>query len=211
VPKVTESPVWQWIPEHPTLESLREAAAGCTGCDLYRDATQTVFGEGAAGADVMLVGEQPGDKEDLAGRPFVGPAGRLLDQALEDAGIDRSKAYVTNAVKHFKWTRKGKIRLHQKPNAAEMAACKPWLESELAVVQPRVVVALGATAAQSMLGSKFRVTQQRGQFVEWPYDPLVTATVHPSSILRAPDEGTRQLELTKFVDDLRKVAEVLRS
>jgi uracil-DNA glycosylase family protein len=192
-----------------TLEELRTAAATCTNCDLYRHATQTVFGEGPAPARVMLVGEQPGDKEDLAGHPFVGPAGRLLDQALDEAGIDRSEAYVTNVVKHFKFTQRGKARIHKKPGAAEVAACRPWLEAELEVVQPEVVVMLGATAAQALLGRQFRVTQQRGQFVEWPYQPLALATVHPSSILRAPEGVDRAPLMAGFVDDLKVVATAL--
>ena len=191
------------------LEEVRQAAAGCQACDLWRTGTQTVFGEGAVGAELMLVGEQPGDKEDLAGRPFVGPAGRVLDQGLEEAGIDRSKVYVTNAVKHFKWKAQGKRRLHQRPNATEIGACRPWLDAELEAVQPRVVVCLGATAAQAILGRSFRVTKQRGEFVEGLMGPVVTATVHPSSILRAPDEATRQAEMGAFVDDLRKVAKRL--
>ncbi len=191
------------------LEEVRQAAAGCQACDLWRTGTQTVFGEGAVGAELMLVGEQPGDKEDLAGRPFVGPAGRVLDQGLEEAGIDRSKVYVTNAVKHFKWKAQGKRRLHQRPNATEIGACRPWLDAELEAVQPRVVVCLGATAAQAILGRSFRVTKQRGEFVEGLIGPVVTATVHPSSILRAPDEATRQAEMGAFVDDLRKVAKRL--
>jgi uracil-DNA glycosylase len=195
------------------LDELRELAAVCTACDLYKTGTQTVFGEGAAGADLMLVGEQPGDKEDLAGRPFVGPAGKLLDEGLEEAGIDRSKAFVTNAVKHFKWTpspRAGsKVRIHAKPNAAEIKACRPWLESELDVVRPKVVVCLGATAAQALLGRQFKVTQQHGQWVEWPYEPMATATVHPSSILRAPDKAAREAAYRGFVDDLTIVARQL--
>ena len=191
------------------LDEVRLAAAGCQACNLWRTGTQTVFGEGAVGAALMLVGEQPGDKEDLAGRPFVGPAGRVLDQGLEEAGIDRSKVYVTNAVKHFKWKAQGKRRIHQRPNAEEIGACRPWLDAELEAVQPRVVVCLGATAAQAILGRSFRVTKQRGQFVEGLMGPVVTATVHPSSILRAPDEATRQVEMAAFVDDLRTVAKRL--
>jgi uracil-DNA glycosylase family protein len=191
------------------LEELREAAAHCTACDLYKDATQTVFGEGSDRARVMLLGEQPGDKEDLAGQPFVGPAGRLLDKALEEAGIDRNDAYVTNVVKHFKFTQRGKARIHKKPNAAEQAACRPWLEAELEVVRPEVVVMLGATAAQALLGRSFRVTQQRGQFVEWPYEPLALATVHPSSILRAPEDADRRALMAGFVADLKVVATAL--
>jgi uracil-DNA glycosylase family protein len=197
------------IPERPDLDSLRSAAAGCTACDLYRDATQTVFGEGAPRSEVMLVGEQPGDGEDRAGRPFVGPAGRMLDQALEEAGIERELAYVTNVVKHFKFERRGKLRLHKKPNAEQVHACFPWLESELAVVQPRVLVLLGATAAQALLGSSFRVSRQRGEFLDSDLAPRVLATVHPSSILRAPDEEARALAYKGFVADLAVVAEEL--
>jgi uracil-DNA glycosylase family protein len=194
------------IPEQPDLDALRQAAAGCTACDLYRDATQTVFGEGSPDAGVMLVGEQPGDGEDKAGRPFVGPAGRLLDRALEEAGIDRELAYVTNVVKHFKFERRGKVRLHKKPNAEEVYACLPWLEAELAVVRPRVLVVLGATAAQALLGSSFRVSRQRGEFVDADLAPRVLATVHPSSILRAPDDEARALAYKGFVADLTVVA-----
>jgi DNA polymerase len=206
---VTSSSAQELIPDHPTLDALRAAAASCAACPLHRDATQTVFGSGGGDSQVMLVGEQPGDKEDLAGEPFVGPAGKLLDQALAEAGIDRRRVYVTNAVKHFKFTRRGKLRLHKKPSTLEVAACRPWLEAELAVVRPEIVVLLGATAAQVLLGSSFRVTKERGRFVEWSYGPRVTATVHPSSILRAPDEGSRQAELARFVQDLELVAEAL--
>jgi uracil-DNA glycosylase len=198
------------IPERPSLAGLRQAAAGCTACDLYRDAIQTVFGEGAAGAEVMLVGEQPGDGEDKAGRPFVGPAGRLLDKALEEAGIDRDLAYVTNVVKHFKFERRGNARIHKKPNAEQVHACFPWLEAELAVVAPRVLVVLGATAAQALLGSSFKVSRQRGEFVASDLAPRVLATVHPSSILRAPDDEARALAYKGFVADLAVVAEELR-
>ena len=197
------------VPERPTLPALREAAAGCTACDLWKSGTQTVFGEGAAESDVVFVGEQPGDQEDVAGRPFVGPAGRVLDEAMVEAGIDRTKVYVTNAVKHFKWEPRGKRRIHQKPSSAEMAACKPWLEAELAVVKPRVLVCLGATAAQSLLGRNFRVTKQRGVPIPSPLAPNVVATVHPSSILRAPDEEARQEAMSDFVNDLRTVAELI--
>jgi uracil-DNA glycosylase len=197
------------VPERPTLPKLRAAAAGCTACHLWKLGTQTVFGEGARGSEVMFVGEQPGDQEDLQGRPFVGPAGRLLDDAMVEAGIDRTKAYVTNAVKHFKWEPRGKRRIHQKPNAAEMAACRPWLEAELAVVSPMVLVALGSTAAQSLLGRGFRVTKQRGVPVESDLARHVVATVHPSSILRAPDEEARRQAYADFVSDLRAVAELL--
>ena len=197
------------VPAQPTLPALRDAAAACTACDLWRSGTQTVFGEGAREAEVMLVGEQPGDQEDVEGRPFVGPAGRLLDRALEEAGIERGLAYVTNVVKHFKWTPRGKRRIHQKPNAAEIAACRPWLEAELAVVSPRVLVALGATAAQALFGRTFKVTQRRGELLETPLAPFATATVHPSSILRAPDEQSREAEYAAFVDDLRAVARLI--
>ena len=199
----------EYVPEHTSLAALREAVQGCRGCPLYADATQAVFGEGAALAEVMLVGEQPGDREDLAGRPFVGPAGRLLDEALAEAGIDRSHAYVTNAIKHFKWQGRVKRRIHQKPTWSESVACRPWLEAELAAVRPRVVVALGATAAQSLLGKDFRVTKQRGEAVDSPLAEHVVATVHPSSILRQWDEEARRVELAAFVDDLRVVAGLL--
>jgi uracil-DNA glycosylase len=203
------SPAHDLIPDDPDLEKLRRAAAGCKACDLWRDATQTVFGEGAADAAVMLVGEVPGDGEDKAGQPFVGPAGRLLDRALEEAGIDRGQAYVTNVVKHFKFERRGKTRLHKKPNAAEIHACRPWLDAELAVVRPEVLVCLGATAAQALLGAGFRVSQQRGQWVPSPLAPLVTATLHPSSILRAPDDEARKQAYKGFVADLARVADAL--
>jgi DNA polymerase len=197
------------IPARPTLNGLRRRAAGCKACDLWRIGTQTVFGEGATTAEVMFVGEQPGDQEDLAGRPFVGPAGAVLDSALDEVGIDRSKVYVTNLVKHFKWQPRGKRRIHQKPNWSEITACRPWLDAELALVQPRVLVCLGATAAQALLGRDFRVSRQRGELVNSPLAPHVLATVHPSSILRAPDEGARRQQMREFVADLRKVAELL--
>jgi uracil-DNA glycosylase len=197
------------VPPGADLNALREAAGSCTACPLYENATRAVFGEGPADARVMLVGEQPGDKEDLAGRPFVGPAGRVLDEALASAGLDRNETYVTNVVKHFKFTRRGKARIHQKPNAAEVAACKPWLEAEMAVVRPEIVVCLGATAAQALLGRQFRVTQQRGQFVEWEREPRVLATVHPSSILRAPEGTDRAALMADFVNDLKVVAAAL--
>jgi DNA polymerase len=196
------------VPEKPSLPKLRDAAAGCTACDLYKTGTQTVFGEGTAKAEVMFVGEQPGDQEDLQGKPFVGPAGKLLDEALEEAGIDRSKVYVTNVVKHFKWQARGKRRIHQKPNWSEIAACRPWLEAELSVVEPRVLVCLGATAAQALLGRQFRVSRQRGEPVESELAEHVLATVHPSSILRA-DPETRDLEYAEFVRDLKTVAALL--
>lgn len=187
-------------------QKLRDEAAQCTRCDLYRRATQTVFGEGRPGAPLMLVGEQPGDREDLEGRPFVGPAGRLLDHALEEAGIDRSKVYLTSVVKHFKWKPQGKRRIHQKPNWREIAACRPWLDAELAVLKPRVLVCLGATAAQALLGRDFRVSRQRGELVDSPLAPKTIATVHPSSILRAED---RDVQFREFVRDLEKVAALI--
>jgi uracil-DNA glycosylase len=195
------------VPARPSLAKLRKAAAGCRACPLWKTGAQTVFGEGAARADAMFVGEQPGDQEDQIGRPFVGPAGKLFDRALEEAGLDRSTAYVTNVVKHFKWTARGKRRIHQKPNWSEVAACRPWLDAELSVVKPRVLTCLGATAAQALLGKQFRVTKQRGQPVESELAPIVIATVHPSAILRADD---RDAEFAAFVDDLRTVARHLR-
>ena len=199
-------PVSDLLPDQATLPGVREIAAGCKACDLYKRGTQTVFGEGPPKAELMLVGEQPGDAEDLAGHPFVGPAGRLLDTALEEAGIDRSQVYVTNVVKHFKWEPRGKRRIHAKPNAAEIGACRPWLEVEIALVKPRVLVCLGATAAQALLGKSFKVSQQRGTVVPSPLAPIVSATVHPSSILRAPDDETRREEMQRFVKDLRTIA-----
>jgi DNA polymerase len=196
------------IPPNPTLRNLADAAQGCRACDLWKSGTQTVFGEGRAKAELMLVGEQPGDQEDLAGRPFVGPAGKLLDRALEEAGIDRELAYVTNVVKHFKWEPRGKRRIHQKPNAAEIAACRPWLDAELALIRPEVLVCLGATAAQALLGRQFRVSRDRGIPVESDLAPVVMATVHPSSILRSEN---RDEETALLVEDLRRVAEALRS
>ncbi len=198
------------VPVNPSLDSLRKAAAGCKACDLWKLGTQTVFGEGRAGAHVMMVGEQPGDKEDLAGRPFVGPAGALLDKALAAAGIDRNDVYVTNIVKHFKWEPRGKRRLHKKPNAVEIGACRPWLEAEIRVVKPQVVVLLGATAAQGILGRNFRVTQHRGEWIKSEIAPYVLATVHPSSILRAPDDDARHHEMAQFIADLKVVAQQLR-
>ena len=195
----------------PTLKTLREEAAGCTRCDLYKRGTQTVFGEGPRRARVMLVGEQPGDQEDRQGHPFVGPAGKLLDQALVAAGIDRRDVYVTNAVKHFKWEARGKRRIHQKPNAREIAACRPWLDGELAAVRPEIVVALGATAAQALFGRSFKVTKMRGREVPSTLAPHALATVHPSSILRAPDDATRHRELAAFVADLAEVAKLLQA
>lgn len=198
------------VPPKPTLPKLRRAAAGCRACDLWQRGTQTVFGQGPSRARVMFVGETPGDREDLEGRPFVGPAGRLLDTALQRAGIDRSAIYLTNAVKHFKWEPRGKKRIHQKPNSVEIAACRPWLDAEIAVVKPEVLVCLGATAAQALLGRSFRVSTQRGKFVASALAPRVMATVHPSSILRAPDDATRRTETARFVSDLRRVAKAMR-
>jgi DNA polymerase len=198
-----------FLPARRTLPALRQAAAGCRGCPLWQRGSQTVFGAGPAHARVMLVGEQPGHEEDLAGAPFVGPAGRLLDRALADAGLDRPDVYVTNVVKHFKWLPKGKRRIHAKPTPTEISACLPWLEAELDVVRPRVLVCLGATAAQALLGPKFRVTRQRGEWISAPWAPHVTATVHPSAILRAPDDATRRLEMARFVADLARVREQL--
>jgi DNA polymerase len=197
-----------FLPPTLDLESLRQASAGCRGCGLWQLGTQTVFGEGAQDAEAMFVGEQPGDQEDRQGRPFVGPAGRVLDDALVEAGIDRDKTYVTNAVKHFKWQARGKRRIHQKPNWAEMSACRPWLEAELEAVRPRVLVLLGATAAQTMLGRQFRVTQFRGRLIESELAEHVTATVHPSSILRGEPEE-REANFAALVDDLRVVAKLI--
>jgi uracil-DNA glycosylase len=198
------------IAAHPTLQSAREASKQCRACDLWKRGTQTVFGEGSSHARVLFIGEQPGDKEDLEGRPFVGPAGAVLDKALVEAGIDRKQTYVTNAVKHFKWEPRGKRRIHKKPNSLEIAACRPWLDVEIDLVKPEVVVCLGATAAQALLGRSFRVTQQRGQLMPFSAAPFVLATVHPSSILRAPDDETRHREYELLVDDLRVVAKALR-
>ena len=198
------------IPNESTLAELRDAAAECTACPLHRNATQTVFGEGPERAVLMFVGEQPGDSEDLAGHPFVGPAGRLLDRCIREAGLDRARAYVTNAVKHFKWVPRGTRRIHSKPNSMEIAACFPWLEAEIAAVKPRVVVALGATAAQALFGKAFRVTRDRGRLIPSRWAPRALATVHPSSLLRAPDEETRRREIAHFIDDLRRAADALR-
>jgi uracil-DNA glycosylase family protein len=200
--------------EEQTLPVLRDAAQRCQGCGLYAFATQAVFGEGPRDATVMLVGEQPGDREDVAGEPFVGPAGQLLDRALVEAGIDRETVYITNMVKHFKWKRTGYIpgkrRLHDKPNQYEVSACRPWLEAEIANVKPKIVVCLGSTAAQGLLGKTFRVTKQRGEFFASELAPFVTATIHPSAILRAPDDVSREHEFGEFVADLRRVADRLR-
>src|SRR2546423_7619719 len=199
------------IPDRPTVEKVRAASKDCQACDLWLRGTQTVFGEGAKKAELMLVGEQPGNDEDLSGHPFVGPAGKLLDRALVDAGIDRSTVYVTNVVKHFKWEPRGKRRIHKKPNAGEIAACRPWLDTEIALVKPRAIVCLGATAAQALLGRQFKVTAQRGELVRSPVAPLVRATDHASSILRAPDDETRRRETNRFIEDLKNVARALRS
>ena len=193
------------LPERRTLRTLTRAARGCRACHLWRRATQTVFGEGRASAAVMFVGEQPGNDEDLAGHPFVGPAGRILNDALEQAGIDRQRTYVTNVVKHFKWEPRGKRRIHAKPKAGEIGACRPWLDAEIAVIHPRIIVCLGATAAKALMGNAFKVSVDRGRFVESPLAPLVTATVHPSSILREPDSNARREAMKAFVRDLKKV------
>lgn len=195
----------RFLPAEQTLPALRDAARGCRGCPLWERGTQTVFGSGAAGAELMLVGEQPGDEEDVAGAPFVGPAGRLLDRALTAAGLDRRRAYVTNAVKHFKWTPRGKKRIHQKPAPGEVRACAPWLHAEIAAVRPAALLCMGATAAQALLGPRFRVTERRGELVAAPWAPVVMATVHPSSILRAPDAAARRAALARFVQDLERL------
>lgn len=209
MPKTRTGPEKTLFSMHASLEELTKAAKECKACDLWKRGTQTVFGDGSSHAKVMLVGEQPGNQEDLEGKPFVGPAGKLLDAALVAAGIDRAKVYVTNAVKHFKWEPRGKRRIHKKPNAAEVAACRPWLDGEIAALQPKVIVCLGATAAQALLGRDFRVTQHRGEFLKSPLAPYLMATVHPSSILRAPDEETRHEEMKRFIQDLKKIAKIL--
>ena len=193
------------IPARPTIAKLRTVAAGCKACDLWKKGTQTVFGEGKQTSTVMFIGEQPGNSEDLEGRPFVGPAGGLLDKALEEAGIDRSKVYVTNVVKHFKWEPRGKRRIHKKPNATEIMACRPWLDAEIRVIKPRAIICLGSTAAQAVIGPKFRVSIDRGKFVNSTLAPFVTATVHPSSILRAPSDEARRKETKRFIEDLKKI------
>lgn len=200
------------VPQKPTLDSLRQAAAGCRACDLWKKATQTVFGEGVSRPSMMLIGEQPGDKEDIAGHPFVGPAGRVLDEALAAAGMDRKAVYVTNIVKHFSWTpaERGKRRIHKKPRYSEIKACRPWLDAEIAVTCPQVIVCLGATAAQSLLGREFSVMRDRGKFVPSPLAPYVMATVHPSSILRARDEESRHAQKQAFISDLRVAAAQIR-
>jgi uracil-DNA glycosylase family protein len=190
-------------PDSSSLSTVRQAAERCTACHLYKRATQTVFGEGPKKASIMLVGEQPGDHEDVAGKPFVGPAGKIMDRALEEAGIDRKEVYVTNAVKHFKWEPRGKRRIHQKPNSREVAACRPWLEAELRLVRPKLLVILGATAGQAIFGPSFRVTRERGKVLSSKFAPKVVATVHPSSLLRQPDEESRRREYKNFVADLQ--------
>jgi DNA polymerase len=210
MPKRPPNDAAELIPDRPTIESLRDAARDCQACDLYERGTQTVFGDGSPRATLMLVGEQPGDAEDLSGHPFVGPAGKLLDRALGEAGIDRGSVYVTNVVKHFKWERRGKRRIHKKPNAGEIRACRPWLDAEIALVKPRAIVCLGATAAQALLGRGFKVTAHRGEFLRSALADLVLATVHPSSLLRAPDDDTRRRETRRFIDDLRKVQHALK-
>ena len=201
----------EFLPERTTLTAMREAVQGCRGCDLYEDTTQAVFGEGPDDARVVMVGEQPGDKEDIAGRPFVGPAGGLLDRAIEGAGLARDDVYITNVVKHFRFVLRGKKRIHKKPGAEHIRACAPWLEAELARIGPEVLVLLGATAAQAILGRSFRVTQQRGEFIESPLAPLVTATIHPSAILRTETDEERQEAFDGFVRDLRFVARALKA
>ena len=210
MPKDEQETAARYIPPRPTIKKLQTVAKGCKACDLWKKGTQTVFGEGKQTSTVMFIGEQPGNSEDLEGRPFVGPAGGLLDKALVEAGIDRSKVYVTNAVKHFKWEPRGKRRIHKKPNAIEIRACRPWLESEIAVVKPRAIICLGSTAAQVVIGPKFKVSTQRGTFVESPLAPFVTATVHPSSILRAPSDEARRSEMQRFINDLKKIRKAIQ-
>jgi uracil-DNA glycosylase len=209
VPSAEPNDATPFLPERSSLKTLREAAAGCRGCHLWRGATQTVFGNGRKASRVMLVGEQPGDKEDRAGEPFVGPAGRELDRGLEAAGIVRADAYLTNVVKHFKFEERGRRRIHQTPKRFEIEACRPWLEEELRVVRPEALVLLGATAAKALLGSSFKVTQHRGELLESELAPIVTATIHPSAILRGPDDASRQEEREAFAEDLRVVAQAL--
>ncbi|MGH9458249.1 MAG: UdgX family uracil-DNA binding protein [Thermoanaerobaculia bacterium] len=209
MPRAEQQTAAPLIPARPTLTTLRKASSGCTACELYKRGTQTVFGAGLVRSRLMFIGEQPGNDEDLAGLPFVGPAGRLLDRSLEEAGIDRKEVYVTNVVKHFKWEPRGKRRIHKKPNAVEINACFPWLEAEIAVIHPELLVCLGATAAQAILGRKFRVTVERGLILDSELGVRALATVHPSSILRAPDDETRRAERRLFVEDLRVAAGVL--
>jgi uracil-DNA glycosylase len=204
-------PAQEFIPARPTLQSLDRAAQGCTACDLYKNATQAVLGAGPRSASAFFLGEQPGDQEDLAGKPFVGPAGRVLDECLAEAGIPREEVFVTNAVKHFKWEPRGKRRIHAKPNLTEVRACHPWLEAELALVKPQGIVCLGATAAQSLMGPKFKITVERGKFFETPWASWLTATLHPSAILRMPDEVARREAREQLVEDLRAVARRLKT
>jgi DNA polymerase len=208
-PRATEETAAAYLPQRRTLKTLRDAARTCHGCGLWKNATQTVFGEGPRDARIVLVGEQPGNEEDLSGRPFVGPAGRILDQALEEAGIERAESYITNAVKHFKWIPKGTRRLHQKPGAREVGACLPWLDAEIALLKPEVLVVLGATAASGVLGPAFRVSRDRGNVVSSRFAAHTLATVHPSALLRLPPEADRDAELARFVDDLRVAAKLL--
>jgi DNA polymerase len=209
IPRNPDDPAQKKIPSTHTLEGLEKISKDCKACDLWERATQTVFGEGESNSKVMFVGEVPGDQEDRAGKPFVGPAGNLLNKALAEAGIDRSKVYITNAVKHFKWEPRGKRRIHKKPNSAEIAACRPWLDAEIARVRPKVIVCLGATASQALLGMAFRVTQHRGEFIESSLAPYVAATIHPSAILRAPTDAEREEEMKRFVADLKKIAKII--
>jgi len=212
MPKAATHPsALDFIPDRPTLPRLREAAQGCTACDLYRNATQAVLGAGPRQAPACFVGEQPGDQEDLAGAPFVGPAGKVFDAALAAAGIAREEVFVTNAVKHFKWEPRGGKRIHAKPSAGEVKACRPWLETELAIVKPRVIVCLGATAAQSLMGPRFKITVERGKFFESPWAPWLTATYHPAAILRMPDAAAREEARAMLIADLRGVEERLRA
>jgi uracil-DNA glycosylase family protein len=197
------------IPFSDSIEALAQAAKTCRACDIWSRATQTVFGEGNAHAEVILVGEQPGNQEDLAGHPFVGPAGKLLDKALVAAGIARDKVYITNVVKHFNSVQRGKWRIHKKPNAEEIAACRPWLDAEIAIIRPAVIICLGASAAQALISRDYRVTRRRGELQKSAFGPMITATVHPSSILRAPDDEARHLQMREFVADLKKIARAL--
>jgi len=210
MPKKPTDSAAELIPDRPSVKSVREAAKDCRACELWKRGTQTVFGEGSPKAELMFVGEQPGNEEDLTGHPFVGPAGKLLDRALADAGIDRTGVYVTNVVKHFKWEPRGKRRIHKKPSAREIAACRPWLDTEIELVKPRAIVCLGATAAQALLGKQFKVTAHRGELIPSTLAPIVVATVHPSSILRARDDETRHQEMDRFVDDLRRVSRAMQ-
>ena len=209
-PNVPEDAAQRKIPSTHSLTGLAKISEDCRACDLWKRGTQIVFGEGSKNSKLMFIGEVPGDQEDRAGKPFVGPAGQLLDKALAESGIDRNDCYVTNAVKHFNWEPRGKRRIHKKPNATEIAACRPWLDAEIAAVRPRAIVCLGATASQTLLGKAFRVTRHRGEFIDSPLAPYLMATVHPSAILRAPDEDTRHSEMSRFVEDLKKIARVLK-